>query len=174
MSAGAVMGNLVELERYLDYLCAVLGRVDRGTGLKDYCRGLMLPLARKSVEPLAACSDPLHVAAKHQSLHHFVAKSEWSDIAVMGRVRDWLTPTLGLDRGGYWIVDDTGFPKKGKHSVGVARQYCGQLGKQDNCQVAVSLSLASEQGSDSHRVSALPSQRLGDRPGATQGGRRSG
>lgn len=107
----------------------------------------MLPISRKSVEPLAACSDPLHVGAKHQSLHHFVAKSDWSDTAVMGRVRDWVTPTLGLNRGCYWIVDDTGFPKKGKHSVGVARQYCGQLGKQDNCQVAVSLSLASERGS---------------------------
>ncbi len=141
------MGNLAELERYLDYLCEVLGRVDRSTGLKDYCRGLMLPIARKSVEPLAAYSDPLHVAAKHQSLHHFVAKSEWSDSAVMGRVRDWVMPALGLDSGNYWIIDDTGFPKKGKHSVGVARQYCGPLGKQDNCQVAVSLSLASEQGS---------------------------
>lgn len=107
----------------------------------------MLPIARKSVEPLAACSDPLHVAAKHQSMHHFVAKSEWSDAAVIGRVRDWVVPTLGLENGCYWIIDDTGFPKKGKHSVGVARQYCGQLGKQDNCQVAVSLSLASEQGS---------------------------
>jgi len=141
------MGSLAEFEHYLDHLCEVLGRVDRGTGLKDYCRGLMLPIARKSVEPLAAYSDPLHVAAKHQSLHHFVAKSEWSDTAVMGRARDWVMPMLGLDSGCYWIVDDTGFPKKGKHSVGVARQYCGQLGKRDNCQVAVSLSLASEQGS---------------------------
>lgn len=87
------------------------------------------------------------MAAKHQSLHHFVAKSEWSDTAVMGRVCDWVMPTLGLDSGCYWIIDDTGFSKKGKHSVGAARQYCGQLGKQDNCQVVVSLSLASVQGS---------------------------
>ena len=141
------MGNLAEFEHYLEHLCEVLGHVDRSTNLKDYCRGLMLPIARKSVEPLAACTDPLHVAAKHQSLHHFVAQSPWSDTAVMGRVRDWVMPALGLDSGCYWIIDDTGFPKKGKHSVGVARQYCGQLGKQDNCQVAVSLSLASGQGS---------------------------
>jgi SRSO17 transposase len=141
------MRNLAQFERYLEHLCEVLGHVDRSTGLKDYCRGLMLPIARKSVEPLAACSDPLHVAAKHQSLHHFVANSEWSDTAVLERVRDWVMPTLGLESGRYWIIDDTGFPKKGKCSVGVARQYCGQMGKQDNCQVAVSLSLASVQGS---------------------------
>jgi len=141
------MENLAEFEQYLDHLCEVLHRAERSTGLKDYCRGLMLPIARKSVEPLAACCDPLHVAAKHQSMHHFVAKSEWSDAAVMGRVRDWVVPRLRLESGCYWIIDDTGFPKKGKHSVGVARQYCGQLGKQDNCQVAVSLSLASTQGS---------------------------
>ena len=70
------MAKLAEFEQYLDHLCEVLRRVERSTGLKDYCRGLMLPIARKSVEPLAACSDPLHVAAKHQSMHHFVAKSE--------------------------------------------------------------------------------------------------
>jgi len=141
------MGNAAEFERYLEHLCEVLGRAERSTGLKDYCRGLMLPIARKSVEPLAACADPLHVASKHQSLHHFVSTSPWSDTVVMKRVRDWVMPTLGLTSGHYWIVDDTGFPKKGKDSVGVARQYCGQLGKQDNCQVAVSLSLASVQGS---------------------------
>jgi SRSO17 transposase len=107
----------------------------------------MLPLSRKSVEPMAARVDPLHASARHQALHHFVAKSEWSDTAVMARVRDWVIPSRGLDSGCYWIIDDTGFPKKGKHSVGVVRQYCGQLGKQDNCQVAVSLSLASVQGS---------------------------
>jgi SRSO17 transposase len=107
----------------------------------------MLPIHRKSIEPLAAHTDPLHVAAKHQSLHHFVAKAGWSDSAVMARIRDWVLPHLGLDEGCYWIIDDTGYPKKGTHSVGVARQYCGQLGKQDNCQVAVSLSLASVRGS---------------------------
>jgi len=141
------MAILTEFEEYLEHLCAVLGHADRTSGMKDYCRGLMLPIERKSVEPLAAHMDPTHVRAKHQSLHHFVAKSDWSDKAVIDRVRDWVLPTLGADNGRYWIVDDTGFPKKGTHSVGVARQYCGQLGKQDNCQVAVSLSFATERGS---------------------------
>ena len=141
------MAKLAEYERYMKYLCEALGHQDRHVGFTDYSRGLMLPIERKSVEPLAAHIDPLHVSAKHQSLHHLVADSEWSDVAVLGRVRDWVTPRLGVSGGCYWIVDDTGFPKKGTHSVGVARQYCGQLGKQDNCQVAVSLSLATEHGS---------------------------
>jgi len=141
------MAKLAEYERYMKYLCEALGHQDRHAGFSDYSRGLMLPIERKSVEPLAAHIDPGHVSAKHQSLHHLVADSEWSDVAVLGRVRDWVMPGLGVGGGCYWIVDDTGFPKKGTHSVGVARQYCGQLGKQDNCQVAVSLSLATERGS---------------------------
>jgi len=134
-------------ERYIAHLSEGLGHVDRHASLKGYCTGLMMPLARKSVEPMAASLEPLRVSARHQALHHFVARSEWSDGTVLKRVRDWVTPLLGLQDGCYWIVDDTGLPKKGKHSVGVARQYCGQLGKQDNCQVAVSLSLASTRGS---------------------------
>ena len=141
------MEDLGNLDAYLGHLCAALGHADRETSLKDYCRGLMLPIARKSIEPLAAHADPLRVCAKHQSLHHFVAKSGWSDSAMLESVRQWVQPALMAQTGYYWIVDDTGFPKKGKHSVGVARQYCGQLGKQDNCQVAVSLSLATEVGS---------------------------
>lgn len=141
------MKELAKFDLYIEHLCEALGHKDRHVGLQDYCCGLMLPIHRKSVEPLAAHADPLHVTAKHQSLHHFVAKAEWSDSRVMGRTRDWVLPHLGLETGCYWIIDDTGFPKKGTQSVGVARQYCGQLGKQDNCQVAVSLTLASAQGS---------------------------
>ena len=66
----------------------------------------------------------MHVSAKHQSLHHLVAKSEWSDRAVLKCVRDWVVPQIGRKSKFYRIVDDTGFPK-GEHSVGVARQYCG-------------------------------------------------
>lgn len=134
-------------ETYMAHLSEGLGHADRHAGLKGYCTGLMLPLERKSVEPIAAGVDPLHVSARHQSLHHFVAKAQWSDDELLRRVRSWVMPKLGLNDGGFWIVDDTGFPKKGKHSVGVARQYCGALGKQDNCQVAVSVSLASSLGS---------------------------
>ena len=139
--------ELAKFDEYLDYLCAALGHADRNGGLMDYCRGLMLPIERKSVEPLAAHTDPLHVRSKHQSLHHFVADSEWLDGAVLARVRDWVVPTLGLEQGCYWIADDSGHPKYGKHSVGVGHQYCGNLGKTANCQVAVSLSVASERGS---------------------------
>lgn len=141
------MNNIKELERYTQYLCEVVGHADRHESLTDYCRGLMLPIARKSVEPLAAHIAPYDVSAKHQSLHHFVSKSDWSDEALLARVRDWSLAAMKFEGGTFWIVDDTGYPKKGKHSVGVARQYCGQLGKQDNCQVAVSLSVACEAAS---------------------------
>ena len=141
------MGASERFDRYMDHLSAGLGHLDRHAGLKGYCTGLMLPLARKSVEPMAARVDPMHASARHQALHHFVAKAEWSDSEMLRRVCQWVVPHMDFSRGGWWIIDDTGFPKKGKHSVGVARQYCGMLGKQDSCQVAVSVSLACEQGS---------------------------
>ena len=136
-----------DFRRYMSYLADSLGHADREAGLIGYCTGLMLPLSRKSVEPMAARIDPLHVSAKHQSLHHFVAKAAWSDAGLLARVCQWVQPHMDMGGGAYWIVDDTGFPKKGVHSVGVARQYCGVLGKQDNCQVAVSVSLSCESGS---------------------------
>ena len=92
---------------------------------------------------MATRVDPTHASARHQ----FVAKAEWSEDEMLRRVAQWVVPTMDFSGGGWWIVDDTGFPKKGKHSVGVARQWCGMLGKQDNCQVAVSVSLSCEHGS---------------------------
>ena len=97
---------------------------------------------------MAARLAPEDVRRTHQSLHHLVADSPWSDEAVLASVRGQvLTAMKQSGPVAAWIVDDTGFPKKGTHSVGVARQYCGQLGKQDNCQVAVSLSVASHHAS---------------------------
>ena len=128
---------------YVEALIEVIGHADRAEPMRDYCMGLLLPIERKSVEPMAAATAPSRTAAKHQSLLHFVGNATWSDAAVMSQVRDLVLPMM--TRSGpieAWIVDDTGFPKKGVHSVGVARQYCGQLGKQDNCQVAVTLSIA--------------------------------
>jgi SRSO17 transposase len=141
------MGASERFERYMEHLAAGLGHADRHAGLKGYCTGLILPGSRKSVEPMAARIDPLRASARHQALHHFVAKAEWSDDEMLRRVAQWVVPKMDFSAGGYWIIDDTGFPKKGKHSVGVARQYCGVLGKQDNCQVAVSVSLANAQAS---------------------------
>jgi SRSO17 transposase len=133
---------------YVEDLVGAIGHADRAEPLRDYCLGLLMPGERKSVEPMAAVTAPARVAAQHQSLLHFVGNAPWSDERVLAKVRDLVLPSI--ERYGAmeaWIIDDTGFPKKGRHSVGVARQYCGQLGKQDNCQVAVSLSIANHAAS---------------------------
>src|SRR5471030_3212830 len=133
---------------YVEGLVGVIGHADRASPLRDYCLGLMMPGERKSVEPMAALTAPARTAAQHQSLLHFVGQSAWLDAKVLAKVREMVLPAI--ERHGpieAWIIDDTGFPKKGEHSVGVARQYCGQLGKQDNCQVAVSLSVANHHAS---------------------------
>jgi SRSO17 transposase len=133
---------------YVEGLVSVIGHADRAKPLRDYCVGLMMPCERKSVEPMAAVTAPARVAAQHQSLLHFVGEGRWSDERVLARVRAMVLPAM--ERHGpveAWIIDDTGFPKQGRHSVGVARQYCGELGKQDNCQVAVSLSIANHHAS---------------------------
>jgi SRSO17 transposase len=129
----------------LERLALALGHADRREPLRAYLTGLCLPGDRKSIEPMAARVDPRHVRARHQSMHHFVANAPWEAAAILRVARDWVLEPMG--RHGpvaAWIVDDTAFPKKGQHSVGVARQYCGVVGKQDNCQVAVSVSLANE------------------------------
>jgi SRSO17 transposase len=133
---------------YIEGLASVIGHAGRAKPLRDYCTGLMMPCDRKSVEPMAAMTAPERTAAQHQALLHFVGQGDWSDQQVLAKIRELVLP--GIERHGEieaWIIDDTGFPKKGRHSVGVARQYCGQLGKQDNCQVAVTLSLANHHAS---------------------------
>ncbi len=130
---------------YLDRLAHAVRHEDRHEPLRAYLTGLCLPGERKSVEPMAARVDPRRVRARHQSMHHFVANAPWDDAAVLRVARDAVLEAM--ERHGAvaaWIVDDTGIPKKGHHSVGVARQYCDVLGKQDNCQVAVSLTLTNE------------------------------
>ncbi len=133
-------------EQYVSLIAQQLGHSDRVEPFRGYCTGLLLPVHRKSVEPMAAHLAPTRVRSEHQRLHHFVADAAWADDAVLSAVRDYVLDEV-VPRAGEaeaLLIDDTGFPKQGTHSVGVARQYCGQLGKQDNCQVAVSVSLANE------------------------------
>ncbi len=130
---------------YVEALVEVIGHADRAGPLNDYCVGLLMPGERKSVEPMAAIVAPARVSAKHQSLLHLVGQAPWPDEAVLQKIRELVLP--GIERIEAWIVDDTGFTKRGTHSVGVARQYCGRLGKQDNCQVAVTLSIANHSAS---------------------------
>lgn len=142
------MGTSLEsrFDQYCEALIAALGHADRAVPAKWYLQGLMLPGGRKSVEPMAARVHPQGVRSAHQSMHHLVSTSEWSDEALLAAVATQVAPALIRSEAEprYWIIDDTGFPKKGTHSVGVARQYCGQTGKTDNCRVAVSLSLATD------------------------------
>ena len=133
---------------FVEGLSSVIGHADRTGPLRDYCTGLMLPGERKSVEPMAARTAPARTAAQHQSLLHFVGVATWSDEKVLAKVREMVLPAM--TKNGpieAWIIDDTSFPKQGKHSVGVHHQYCGQLGKQANCQVTVSLSIANHAAS---------------------------
>jgi SRSO17 transposase len=133
---------------YVEGLTSVIGHADRAAPLRDYCVGLLAAEGRKSVEPMAAVTAPAEVSAQHQKLLHFVATAPWSDERVLAKVREMVLPAL--ERHGpieAWIIDDTSYPKHGPHSVGVHHQYCGQLGKQANCQVVVTLSIANHHAS---------------------------
>jgi SRSO17 transposase len=147
---------------YLDSLAQAAGHQDRAVPLASYCTGRLLPGERKSVEPMAARLAPDDVQRMHQSLHHFVANAPWSEQALLATVRHFVLPVM--KRNGSvvaWIVDDTGFPKKGTHSVGVARQYCGQVGKQENCRVAVSLSVGHRTSQSADRLASVLTRELG-------------
>jgi SRSO17 transposase len=112
-------GSEARFAAYVEQLARVLGHADRREPLHDYCLGLLMPIERKSVEPMAAVTAPAQVAAQHQSLLHFVGNAPWSDAAVMGKVSELLLPAI--ERRGpieAWIIDDTGFPRRaGTRSV---------------------------------------------------------
>src|SRR6266853_5782040 len=134
--------------RYVEGLVSVIGHADRAVPLHDYCLGMGMPGGRKNEEAMAAITAHGRTAAQHQSLLHFVGQGGWSDAQVLGTVQEMVLPRI--ERHGpieAWIIDDTSFPKQGRHSVGVSHQYCGQLGKQANCQVAVTLSITNHDAS---------------------------
>jgi SRSO17 transposase len=113
-----------------------------------YLQGLLLDGERKSIEPMARrVTLPAELKAKdpEQALQQFVSQSPWNDQKVLRRYRSHLAQTFASPEG-IFIIDDTTFPKQGKHSVGVQRQYCGALGKRANCQAAVSIHYVSPKG----------------------------
>ena len=131
-----------ELTAYVDTLIEGMGRPERRQAMADYVTGLLLDGDRKSIEPKAGrlVEDVAEIQAMRQRLQQCVTVSPWSDAKMLERLAvkmDAELPDLEA-----WVADDTGFPKKGTHSVGVQRQYSGTLGRKDNCQVAVSLHLA--------------------------------
>ncbi len=148
MGLGSELEHADRFAAYVNEVTKVIGHADREGPFRDYCAGLLATEGRRSVEPMAVVTDPGHVSKQHQKLLHFVAISPWSDEKVLAKVREQVVPSM-TQRGPIeaWIIDDTGFPKKGTHSVGVHHQYCGQLGKQANCQVAVTLSIANHHAS---------------------------
>src|SRR5271166_4793700 len=144
-SGSMVRGMQAEAARFelcLALLGAAIGHADRREPLRAYLTGLLLAGERKSVEPMAAKIDPRNVSVRHQSMHHFVAQAPWNEGRVLEVAAEYALEQM--ERHGpvaAWVLDDTGIPKKCGHSVGVARQYCGVLGKTANCQVAVTISL---------------------------------
>jgi len=145
MAQAMLSRSRARFDAYVARLGDAVRHADRREPLRAYLTGLLLPGERKSVEPMAARVDPRRTRSRHQSMHHFVAVSPWDEGEVLAVARDHALAAMERHAPvGAWVVDDTGHPKKGRHSVGVARQYCGILGKQDNCQVAVSVSLVNE------------------------------
>src|ERR1700691_6812188 len=167
-------GSESRFASYVEHMASTLGHADRRTPFRSYCTGLILPGERKSVEPIAARVEPRRVQGAHQSLHHFVANADWSQEDLLRRVRTFVVAAIEKSgRISAWIVDDTGFPKKGVHSVGVARQYCGQLwqaGQLSDRGLAVGSQRARK---PADRLSPLSSRGLGSRSGSPGKSRRA-
>jgi SRSO17 transposase len=131
-----------QLTSFLDEVVGTLGHPRRRHWCDAYLRGVLLDGHRKSVEPMAARLKAIEQGGEdyEQALQQFLNQSPWDEQAVLASLHAWVAKRFGT--AGALIIDDTGFPKQGKHSVGVARQYTGTLGKVASCQVAVTLQLA--------------------------------
>lgn len=137
---------LERLDEYAGEFMADFGLIVRRNWAGVYLQGLLLNGERKSIQPLAQrVNVPGWSGDTEQALQQFVNQSPWDEQAVLGTYRRLLAAQLA-ESAGVIVIDDTGFAKKGRHSVGVARQYSGTLGKTDNCQVAVSLHYVAPQG----------------------------
>lgn len=137
--------GIQRLEQYFRMLGDVLGNESRRGSFAIYAMGLLGDAERKSIEPIAAraCPNPRETDAMHQRLLHFAVDSQWSDREVRREASQYaLSAMTQREPVEAWIVDDTGFLKQGTHSVGVQRQYTGSAGKITNCQIGVSLSIA--------------------------------
>lgn len=145
--AGVLGAGQSRFTEFLDHLASVIGHADRIAPLRAYCMGLATPGLRKSVEAIASHIAPESARAAHQSLHHFVSTSNWSDRAVLGVARDYALPVLEQRRERLaWVMCDSGMVKKGTHTAGVFRKYCARVGHRTNCQSAVMLFVCAEQG----------------------------
>jgi SRSO17 transposase len=132
-----------EFNRFVAHLSRSLDHLNRHAGLSAYLAGLMPAMAIQSAQAMAEHPDP----ARAQALNHFVAKSNWDDLAMRAGVLEWVLPHLELADNRYWVIDEIVTPKKGLHSVGVAYQPTGPEGIFGHCQVAIGLSMAGNQGS---------------------------
>jgi len=141
MKAREIERFRLKLEAFLADVVLSMGRKERGQHAEEYVRGLLMDGERKSIEPMANRLPDGDI----QALQQFVNQSPWPS----GEVRASLARKVEKEfvPEAYWLIDEVSFPKQGKHSVGVARQYCGALGKTANCQVAVTLDLGTEESS---------------------------
>jgi SRSO17 transposase len=126
--------SVEEFPEFLEPLVSGMGRSERREGATLYVQGLLIPGERKSIEPMAE-----RLGTDSQKLQQFISDSPWDDQTVWRTIRKEVVPVL--EPLVAWIVDETGWLKQGKHSVGVTHQYCGAVGKQANCQVSVGVAV---------------------------------
>lgn len=141
LTPGEVEELADELVAYHTEFADLYYRVEQAHWGHMYLQGLMAPIESKAIQPMAMAL----AGGDIQAMQQFVGQGRWQDEKLLKKHWQLVNETLG-EADGVWIVDGSGFPKKGKHSAGVGRQWCGQLGKVENCQVGVFAAYASRKG----------------------------